>query len=146
MPHDTRFALRAEIALLGTGRLLDHFSLLFTLVAASGLTLHAYGALSGTPLLNALLFIALLAGVLEKYLALRVAYDAALFAALLEEDAGIRELDAALQQQFGLQPRPGHDLARRLAGARRLLKRQLWYVITQLGCVLCALLMGIRVF
>lgn len=146
MQHDTRFALRAEIALLGTGRLLDQFSMLFTLVAASGLTLHAYGAVSGAPLVNALFLMALLAGVPEKYLAMRVAYDAAIFSALLEEQAGIEELDAVLQRQFGKAPRPEHDLGRRYAGARALLKLQLWSAVTQAFCVLGALGIGVRGF
>lgn len=132
-------------ALLRQGRLLDGLSgalLLAGVVFGFGQLLLKHA----DPLLAAICLALMLVGLVQKYLALRVAFDAALFARL--ETLGLDELDAALLG-LGLLPpqRSGRPLAERSHGALRLLKRQALCVACQgllaLGGLLHALLVAL---
>lgn len=109
-------------ALLRQGRLLDRLSgtlLLTGVVFGLGQLLLK----RADPLLAAVCLALVLAGLVQKYLALRVAFDAELFARL--ETLGLAELDAALLGLGLLAPeRAGRPLAKRSRGALRLLRRQ----------------------
>lgn len=129
-------------ALLRQGRLLDRLSgalLLTGIVFGFGQLLLKHA----DPLLAAICLALVLVGLVQKYLALRVAFDAALFARL--EALSLEELDAALLG-LGLLPpqRTGRSLAERSRGALRLLYRQALCVASQgllaLGGTLHALL------
>ncbi len=65
-------------------------------------------------------------GLLEKYLAWRVALDAEFFTLLREQPAALAEFDQALAALLGRAAPvgPARDLASRWLGARRLLRRQ----------------------
>ena len=139
MPLNSRFGMRTEIALLEMGKSLDLFSMAFTLATSCGLALTAFYHAQADPVVIALLGLSLLTGVAEKYHALRVAYDAAIFRALLEEQGSLEELDAVLKNQFGRKPRPDFDIANRLFGARRILARQASSVALQIFCFVAAL-------
>lgn len=121
-------------ALLRQGRLLDRLS------GALLLTGVVFGlgqlVLKQPDLLLAAICLALvLTGLVQKYLALRVAFDADLFARL--ETLGLAELDAALLGLGLLTPeRAGRPLAERSRGALRLLRRQALCVVGQGLCVL----------
>ncbi|MCC6074048.1 hypothetical protein ACFPTX_20285 [Pseudomonas sp. GCM10022188] len=129
-------------ALLRQGRILDGLS--GALLVAG--VVFGFGQLlveHADPLLAAICLALVLVGLVQKYLALRVAFDAELFARL--ETLGLDELDAGLLG-LGLLPpqRAGRPLAERCRGALRLLKRQALCVATQgllaLGGILHALL------
>ena len=129
-------------ALLRQGRILDGLS--GALLVAG--VVFGFGQLlveHADPLLAAICLGLVLVGLVQKYLALRVAFDATLFAGL--ETLGLDELDAALLG-LGLLPpqRAGRPLAERSRGALRLLKRQALCVAAQgllaLGGMLHALL------
>jgi len=109
-------------ALLRQGRLLDRLSgtlLLTGVVFGLGQLLLK----RADPLLAAVCLALVLAGLVQKYLALRVAFDAELFARL--ESLSLAELDAALLGLGLLAPeRAGRPLAERSCGALRLLRRQ----------------------
>ena len=77
---------------------------------------------------SAFILLALAAALLiERWLALRVALDARLFARLADGSlADLQLLDGALQQVLALPAdRAGRELARRIAGAQRLFRAQL---------------------
>lgn len=81
----------------------------------------------GRPGASPALLLALLGlAVAERVLALRVAFDARLFARLARgELPSLAALDAGLQQVLALPPhKAGRPLAPRLAGARRLYRAQ----------------------
>lgn len=109
-------------ALLRQGRLLDRLSgalLLTGVVFGLGQLLLK----RADPLLAAVCLALVLAGLVQKYLALRVAFDAELFARL--ESLSLAELDAALLGLGLLAPgRAGRPLTERSRGALRLLRRQ----------------------
>lgn len=111
--------LRVLLGFLRAGRVLDHGSsvllvgaLLLGPVVGAG---PAVGFFSGAVLL----------GLLEKYLAWRVALDAEFFALLLEQPGREAAFDAALAEFMG---RPAvaetRPMASRWQGARRLVRQQ----------------------
>lgn len=109
-------------ALLRQGRLLDGCSgALLLLGAAFGLA-QLIGA-PRDPWLAAICLGLVLAGLVQKYWALRVAFDAELFERI--DRLGLAELDAALHG-LGLlaEGKAGRPLHERSGGALRLLKRQ----------------------
>lgn len=146
MLPDARFTIRAEIALLETGKSLDQFSMVFTLATLFGFFIMSFGVVAAGNTVVALFFLALLAGLLEKYHALRVAYDAAIFRAMLDEHASLEELDAVLKSQFGTSPRSGDDFSKRCIGARALIKRQFCCFLIQMLFLLCAIAVGMMTF
>lgn len=135
MPAD----LLLVAALLRRGRSLDHFSSALSLVAV----LFGLAPWLGAPpsLMLALLCATLLiAGLAEKYWALRVALDAELFQRLAEAgeqlDSRTRALDQALQN-LGLQDaqQSGRAWDIRCHGALRLLRKQALCLLLQIVIV-----------
>lgn len=129
-------ALYATVAaLLGTGRSLDALS--------RGVTVAVVLALLLAPTAGALLVPSLLLGIAQVYVALRVAFDASLFAALAKGDAvpGLAEMDAALLALKLLPPeKAGRPALPRIAGARRLLRLQALVLALQVLAALAAVL------
>ena len=126
-------------SLLRRGRSLDHFSSTLSLVAV----IFGLSPLLGAPAsLSLALFCALLliAGLAEKYWALRVALDADLFqhlaAAGEQLDAQTQGLDQALQR-LGLQPEEqgGRTWISRGQGALGLLRKQVLCLLLQVVIV-----------
>ena len=111
--------LRVLLGFLNAGRVLDHGSSALLLGAL------ALGARAGAGPAVLVLGIAALLGLLEKYLAWRVALDAEFFVLLLEQPGQEASFDAALAEFLG---RPVVALARPMAsrwqGARRLVRQQ----------------------
>ena len=130
--------------LLEQGQRLDQLSTGLSVVAlASALLL----AIQYKLLLVALLLVlVLLAGALEKYWALRVAFDAALFARLAEAedlDAATAQLDDGLLG-LGLMPagNVGRDWTLRCKGALGLLRKQGLALAVQLLLAVAAVAAG----
>lgn len=116
--HDNIVRLRVLLGFLKAGRVLDHASsvlLLGTLVA---------GFRSEGALVAALLGGAMLLGLLEKYLAWRVALDVAFFAILLEQPSPEAAFDAALADFLGRPAATTRPMTSRWQGARRLVLLQ----------------------
>ncbi|WP_431281448.1 hypothetical protein ACQW02_18840 [Humitalea sp. 24SJ18S-53] len=130
MTEAERDLLGATAHLLAQGRRLDALSRGFTVVAVAGLVLVP--ALGGAVTL--LLAGMMLAGLCQTYVAIRVGFDAALFAALAQGAAprDLAGLDTALTS-LGLMPavKAGRPLALRIGGARQLLARQAMLVALQ---------------
>lgn len=111
--------LRVLLGFLKAGRVLDHGSsvlllaaLLLAAVAGAGPAVAAYGG-------------AALLGLLEKYLAWRVALDVEFFALLLEQPGQAVAFDAALAEFLGRPTAPEpRAMASRWQGARRLVQWQ----------------------
>lgn len=135
--------MQADLMLVATllrrGRSLDHFSSALSLVAV----LFGLAPWLGAPpsLILALLCAALLvAGLAEKYWALRVALDAELFQGLAQAgeqlDNQTRALDQALQK-LGLQnaQQAGRDWSLRAQGALGLLRKQALCLLLQIFIV-----------
>jgi len=108
--------------LLATGTVWSQATLLAVLAA---LAAAATGARFGNSPVVLLLVLAV--GLVERYLATRVALDASLFARLARVDApDLATLDTALQRVLGVSPaKSGRPLSARLAGARRLYRAQM---------------------
>jgi len=130
--------------LLEQGQRLDQLSTGLSVVALAGallVTIH-YHLL----LVAGLLVLTLLAGALEKYWAMRVAFDAALFARLADAAdlrAATVELDDGLLG-LGLMPAAnvGRDWTRRCKGALSLLRKQGLALAVQLLLALAAVAAG----
>ena len=118
-------------ALLAQGAVFERLSLLLTGAALAGLFL-----LHGEFLIQALLGVAALCGFGQAYLALRVRFDAALFAALAAGEAlpNLRGLDAALAA-LRLVPatKAGRPAVDRVLGAKGLIVRQAVLVLIQIA-------------
>jgi hypothetical protein len=129
--------LEAASALLGQGRIIDRLSRLLTVAALS--LLVGGGALAIlSPALATTLTLAVLAGIVQTYFAIRVGFDAALFDRL-RQTMDLAALDAALVQ-LGLLPaaKAGRPLDQRVAGAQRLFFRQGVALAIQVAILLCA--------
>ncbi len=124
-------------ALLSQGAVVNRLSGGLTLLSL--LALGAAALLSArAPALAALPVLAL--GLLQAFLAARVALDAALFQALAQGVvADLPALDGALRN-LALAPaaKLGRPLPPRMAGARRLLRLQLLAFLAQLAALLAA--------
>lgn len=122
-----RAPLRITAALLARGRLFNTLSCGMTLIA---LATAGYAGFTGSTRGLALCAAVALAGLLQCWFALRVAFDAALFDALCagrELDANdMTGFDAAMQALGLLQPhKAGRDWRLRCVGALRLLRWQI---------------------
>lgn len=126
-------------ALLRRGRSLDHFSSALSLVAV----LFGLAPWLGAPpslILALLCAVLLIAGLAEKYWALRVALDAELFQGLAQAgeqlDNQTRALDQALQN-LGLQnaQQVGRTWSLRAQGALDLLRKQALCLLLQIVIV-----------
>lgn len=119
--------------LLEQGRRLDVLSTGISLLALGA---AFYAALLGAALMASVLIAVLLSGLLEKYFAIRVALDAALFARMAlagdELPSHTQQMDAALVG-LGLMPASaaGRDWSLRSQGAMRLLRRQVYALLGQ---------------
>ena len=130
-PDPGPMALGVMIALLRSGRQIDHASTILLLAAV----LWAPAATPGVG--RALLCAVMLLAVAEKYFAWRVALDAALFALLARAPDHGGLFDAALAMCIGGgNDRQVRTLASRWGGARRLLRRQAAAVGIQAGCLI----------
>ena len=149
MAEPAPVATQARVAAAGLqlGRGIDVWSLALTILALAIL----WAVPPGDLLPQLLLLLVIVAGGVEKVLALRVAFDAALFAHWAEawaagaEPAEVRSelaaFDAALAA-CGLRAQPAEvrALDRRLSGAFRLLRQQSAALATQLVAWLAAVL------
>ena len=132
--------LHSVASLLRRGHALDQLSTGLTLLAALlGLGPWLVGV--NAPWLVALSAVLLVLGVLEKYWAFRVAFDADLFQRVAEGTQSLAERTQALDQALaalGLQPpgRAGRPWTERRQGALALLRRQVWLVGVQVVLVL----------
>lgn len=131
----TDMELHAVASLLRRGQALD---LLSTGLALLGALLGLGQWLLGlsAPWVTALSGALLVLGVLQKYWALRVAFDAELFQRVADSPLPLaersRELDQALNA-LGLQPESagGRPWPQRSRGALNLLRRQAWLLAAQ---------------
>ncbi|KTC36678.1 MAG: hypothetical protein ACN6QY_20025 [Pseudomonas sp.] len=131
-------------SLLRRGQALDQLSTGLTLLGA----LYGLGQflLASVSLVGLVLSVSLVAlGLVEKYLALRVAFDADLFQRVADAPASLDHSTQALDQalsSLGLQPadrggRPWHE---RSQGALGLLRRQALLLATQVLILLSVIL------
>lgn len=133
MPIDME--LHVVASLLRRGRALDQLSTGLTLL---GVVFGLLQLLLITPVAVGLLLSAwlIVVGLLQKYWALRVAFDADLFDAVAQDADAVPhrtvDLDQALQS-LGLQPadRAGRPWAERQRGALKLLRKQAVLVAAQ---------------
>ncbi|MGR3886571.1 hypothetical protein [Pseudomonas sp. 1152_12] len=138
MPADIE--LQVVASLLRRGRSLDQLSTGLTLLGVLfGLAQLLLASISPICLLLSLWMITL--GLLQKYWALRVAFDADLFALLARDTERTPDLDQALQT-LGLQSakRVGRPWTERRRGALRLLRKQAWLLGAQVLLTLAAIL------
>jgi len=136
--------LQVVASLLRRGRALDQLSTGLTLLGVLlGLAPLLIGTLS--PWCLGLGLWLLLSGLLQKYWAFRVAFDADLFQLMAGDPSALGDrteaLDTALQG-LGFQPRqslnrPWHERSR---GALRLLKRQVLWLVLQIVAPLIVIL------
>lgn len=141
--RDARELSFAAAALLAQGRKVDRLSCGIT--AAAIAVIAIVPAVAPQPPWTSIAFAvaAVLAGLAETYLAIRVGFDAELFRRLaLTED--FASMDAALEQ-LGLLPaaKRGRPIEVRVAGAMRLLRRQVLALAAQVLCVLAGALMAL---
>ncbi|MES2820192.1 MAG: hypothetical protein V4812_14535 [Pseudomonadota bacterium] len=140
----SELALRTLAALLRRGQDLNRLSMALTLLAlALGVVLPLFAPV-GLPLCALLLGLVLL-GLVQKYWALRVAFDADLLSQLASAPGSLeqrtRDLDQALVE-LGLLPsaRAGRPWAQRSQGALRLLRTQALLCALQLLLALAGML------
>jgi len=142
MPVDME--LQVVASLLRRGRALDQLSTGMTLL---GGVFGLLQLLLITPMALVLLLSAwlIVVGLLQKYWALRVAFDADLFDAVAQDADAVAhrtvDLDQALQK-LGLQPanRAGRPWAERQRGALKLLRHQAFLLVAQVLPTLAVIL------
>ena len=131
--------LRVLLGFLKAGHVLDHGSSVLLLAALLG-TLMSAGIAGGAAAFGG----AVLLGLLEKYLAWRVALDAEFFALLLEYPGQEALFDTALAEFLG---RPAATATRAMAsrwqGARQLVRLQAAAAAGQALAVVAGLVCGI---
>jgi hypothetical protein len=120
-------------ALVAAGTV-DTLSTCFTAVAAAGIAVAVWHPTA--PLALALFCVIAIAGLVAKWLAVRVRFDAAVFAALIDavqkSDFRTEHLDRALRG-VGMLPedKGGRDWDTRCRGALSLMRRFAWLVAVQ---------------
>ena len=138
MPVDME--LQVVASLLRRGRALDQLSTGLTLL---GVLFGLLQLLLISPVALGLLLSVwlIVVGLLQKYWALRVAFDADLFALLARDTERTADLDQALQS-LGLQSakRAGRPWAERRRGALKLLRKQAWLLGAQALLTLAVIL------
>ncbi|BCQ65976.1 MULTISPECIES: hypothetical protein [Pseudomonas] len=142
----TEMQLYSVASLLRRGRALDQLSTGLTLLGA----LYGLGQylLTSVTLGGLLVSLALvLLGLVEKYLALRVAFDADLFQRVADAPTTLEHSTQALDQALsalGLQPaqRGGRPWDQRSRGALGLLRRQALLLATQVLVILSVILVS----
>ncbi|ERO62657.1 MULTISPECIES: hypothetical protein [Pseudomonas] len=142
----TDMQLYSVASLLRRGQALDQLSTGLTLLGGLyGLGQYLLASVTLAGLLLSLALVAL--GVVEKYLALRVAFDADLFQRVADAPTSLEHSTRALDQalsSLGLQPvehggRPWHE---RSQGALGLLRRQALLLATQVLVLLSVILIS----
>lgn len=143
--------LELAAALLRQGSAFNALSRGMLLLAVGSLLLVSSGLAAASAVALAALVVSLLAGLLQIYFALRVGLDADLLCAVARASRGgggdlgpaTLALDAALHAH-GLRSadRPVRDWPQRLAGARRLWRRQILALLVQLSALLGAVLLA----
>ena len=138
MPADIE--LQVVASLLRRGCSLDQLSTGLTLLGVLfGLAQLLLASISTICLLLALWMIVL--GLLQKYWALRVAFDADLFALLARDTTRTPDLDEALQTLDLQSPkRAGRPWTERRRGALKLLRKQAWLLGAQALLTLAVIL------
>ncbi|MCS4263206.1 hypothetical protein EDF83_4259 [Pseudomonas protegens] len=142
----TEMQLYSVASLLRRGRALDQLSTGLTLLGA----LYGLGQylLTSVTLGGLLVSLALvLLGLMEKYLALRVAFDADLFQRVADTPTALEHSTQALDQALsalGLQPaqRGGRPWDQRSRGALGLLRRQALLLAAQVLVILSVILVS----
>ncbi|MEX1993430.1 MAG: hypothetical protein WD929_02115 [Steroidobacteraceae bacterium] len=134
----TRTLLACAAALLDQGRTVDRLSRPLTAAALIGVLVYP-AAIGQPPLaLAAAAIVVALAGFAESYLAIRTAFDAALFHRLASapEPVDFGEIDQALTK-LGLLPAAKRGCAAdaRIAGARRLMRLQVLALLVQVFAI-----------
>ena len=138
MPADMQ--LQVVASLLRRGRSLDQLSTGLTLLGVLfGLAQLLMVSITPICLLLSLWMIVL--GLLQKYWALRVAFDADLFALMAKDIERTGELDQSLQS-LGLQPanRTSRPWTERQRGALKLLRKQAYLLGAQVLLTLAVIL------
>lgn len=136
--------LHVVASLLRRGRSLDHLSTGITLLSLV-LGLTQLWITPPSPLLMILVAAMVLIGLIEKYYAFRVAFDADLFQNLADDANQLNdrtvELDQALSA-LGLQPvdKQARSWALRSKGALKLLRQQVLFIALELILMLGAIL------
>jgi hypothetical protein len=139
---DRRMAATISV-LLDQGVLADRLSRGLTIACLAGLV--ALGILSVIPAML-LIGAAALAGLVELWFAIRVAFDAALFyqLSLAEDGPDWATLDSALTELHLLPAeQAGRPIEQRIAGAMRLLRRQIIALIVQIALIAAAAASGL---
>jgi hypothetical protein len=128
MTADAKTLAAVTAALLERGRTINGFSIALIIGAILAIALRILEPIA--------LALSILAGLAQVYLALRVAFDAALFR-LLAGQPDLDALDAALTE-LRLLPaaKAGRPLGPRIAGARRLFVAQIAAAALQLLLIL----------
>ena len=138
MGPDERAQAAAIAALLDQAAIVERLSRPLTVAALLILMAPALTGHRWTGALSVLLALVVLVGVLQGYLALRVRFDAALFARLAEGGAlpDLAALDRTLLA-LGLMPaaKIGRPLGPRIAGARRLFRLQALALAAQVALI-----------
>lgn len=138
MPADMQ--LQVVASLLRRGRSLDQLSTGLTLLGVL-FGLAQLLMVSITPICLLLSLWMIILGLLQKYWALRVAFDADLFALMAKDIERTSELDQALQT-LGLQPanRASRPWTERRRGALKLLRKQAYLLGAQVLLTLAVIL------
>ncbi|WP_459745853.1 hypothetical protein [Pseudomonas sp. 3A(2025)] len=136
--------LHVVASLLRRGRALDNLSTGLTLVSLAAGLIRLWITSGSLSFVLPVVCVVIL-GLIEKYYALRVAFDADLFQRLGNDARPLSENTQALDQALsalGLQPadKAGRPWAVRSQGALRLLRQQLLFVALQVVVLLGALL------
>ncbi|MBT9300062.1 MULTISPECIES: hypothetical protein [Pseudomonas] len=138
MPADMQ--LQVVASLLRRGRSLDQLSTGLTLLGVL-FGLAQLLMVSITPICLLLSLWMIILGLLQKYWALRVAFDADLFALMAKDIERTGELDQSLQS-LGLQPanRTSRPWTERQRGALKLLRKQAYLLGAQVVLTLAVIL------
>ena len=138
MPADMQ--LQVVASLLRRGRSLDQLSTGLTLLGVL-FGLAQLLMVSITPICLLLSLWMIILGLLQKYWALRVAFDADLFALMAKDIERTGELDQSLQT-LGLQPanRASRHWTERQRGALKLLRKQAYLLGAQVLLTLAVIL------
>lgn len=136
----TDMQLQVVACLLRQGRSLDHLSTGLTCLGVVVLGLAPLLTLPVAPIVLLLSLGIIIVGLLHKYWALRVAFDADLFALMADALHHTPQLDLALQT-LGLQPgnKTGRSWTERCHGALALLHKQAWLFGAQVLLTLAAI-------
>jgi hypothetical protein len=135
MSPGERTVVAITAALLGRGRAIDLLSSTLTVIAASFVLLHLFRPDTGpatTFVATGIAIAIVLLGLAAKYLAVRVAFDAALLQRCAAECMPVAEFDAAMRA-MNLLPasKTGRGWIERCRGARRLLMIQTFLLVSQ---------------